>query len=176
VTGPRAPSSVEDVLELLRSRGGRATSSRRVLLEVLFQSTEHLSAEALTAAVQQRAPDVHLSTVYRNLEELQELGVISHSHLGHGPATYQLAGHTHAHFICERCGRRLEAPDEMFAELAARAVDRLGFRIDPHHFAILGRCADCVGADADADADADAEVAGAAHGPVADEAQESPDQ
>lgn len=154
MTGPRAPASVEDVLELLRSRGGRATSSRRVLLEVLFQSTGHRSAEELTAAVQRRAPDVHLSTVYRNLEELQELGVITHSHLGHGPATYQLAGHTHAHLICERCGNRLEAPDEMFAELAASAADRLGFRIDPHHFAILGRCADCIDADADAD-DAD---------------------
>jgi len=147
VTGPRAPASVDEVLALLRSRGGRATSSRRVLLEVLFRSTEHLSAEALTAAVQQQVPDVHLSTVYRNLEELQELGVVTHSHLGHGPATYQLAGHAHAHFICEGCGCRLEAPQEMFAELAAQAADRLGFRIDPHHFAILGQCATCAAAD-----------------------------
>lgn len=136
-------SSVEDVLELVRARGGRATPSKRVLLEVLFDAEDHLSVEALAAAVQARIPDVHLSTIYRNLEDLQALGVIAHSHLGHGPATYQLASLAHAHFICESCGKAVGAPDAMFAGLAASAKADLGFTIDPHHFAILGRCRDC---------------------------------
>jgi len=135
--------SVDEVLALVRSRGGRATPSRRILLEVLFESNDHLSVEELTAAVQERAPDVHLSTVYRNLEDLQRLGVVVHSHLGHGPATYQLAGLAHAHFICERCGRRFEASDDLFRGLARAAKARLGFAINPHHFAIQGRCAEC---------------------------------
>ncbi len=136
-------TSVDEVLDLVRARGGRATSSRRMLLEVLFQADDHLSAEEIGALVQQRAPDVHISTIYRNLEELQALGVVVHTHLGHGPATYQLASAAHAHFICEDCGKMIEAPDELFRGLARTAWDRLGFRIDPHHFAILGRCADC---------------------------------
>lgn len=135
--------SVEAVLELVRARGGRATSSRRILLEVLFDASDHLSVEELAAAVQERAPDVHLSTIYRNLEDLQRLGVVVHSHLGHGPATYQLASLAHAHFICEECGRRFEASDDLFRGLARAAKARLGFSIDPHHFAILGRCAEC---------------------------------
>jgi Fur family ferric uptake transcriptional regulator len=137
------PASVEDVLALVRASGGRATASRRVLLEVLFESNDHRSVEDLAAAVQSRAPDVHLSTVYRNLEELERLGVIVHSHLGHGPATYQLAAGAHSHLICDRCGRRFEAPEELFAGLAEQAAERYGFTIDPRHFAILGRCADC---------------------------------
>jgi Fur family ferric uptake transcriptional regulator len=136
-------STVDSVLALVRSQGGRATTSRRVLLEVLFDAEGHLSAEELAEAVQDRAPDVHLSTIYRNVEELQRLGVIVHSHLGHGPATYQLASHAHAHFICEGCGSVIEAPDEVFRGLARTAKTKLGFSIDPHHFAILGRCADC---------------------------------
>ena len=136
-------TSVDEVLDLVRARGGRATSSRRMLLEVLFQADDHLSAEEIGALVQQRAPDVHISTIYRNLEELQALGVVVHTHLGHGPATYQLASAAHAHFICEDCGKMIEAPDELFRGLARTAWDRLGFRIDPHHFAILGRCAEC---------------------------------
>jgi Fe2+ or Zn2+ uptake regulation protein len=128
---------------LVRARGGRATSSRRILLEVLFCSEDHLSVEELASAVQQRAPDVHVSTVYRNLEDLQRLGVVAHSHLGHGPATYQLASQAHAHFICEDCGRRFEASDDLFTGLARAAKAKLGFSIDPHHFAIQGRCADC---------------------------------
>jgi Fur family transcriptional regulator, ferric uptake regulator len=135
--------TVDDVLALVRSRGGRATSSRRVLLDVLFEADDHLTAEDLTAAVQARAPDVHISTVYRNLEDLQRLGVIVHSHLGHGPATYQLASLAHAHFICSTCGARVEAPDEWFASLAKNAKSKLGFVIDPHHFAIVGRCVSC---------------------------------
>ena len=135
--------SVDGVLALVRARGGRATPSRRILLEVLFESTEHLSAEELASAVQARAPDVHLSTIYRNVEDLQELGVVVHTHLGHGPATYQLAPFAHAHFICELCGARLQADDDLFAGLAEAAKARFGFSIDPHHFAMLGRCADC---------------------------------
>lgn len=135
--------TVDDVLALVRARGGRATSSRRVILDVLFEAHDHLTAEDLTEAVQARAPDVHISTVYRNLEDLQRLGVVVHSHLGHGPATYQLASLAHAHFICSTCGARVEAPDEWFASLAQKAKSQLGFTIDPHHFAIVGRCANC---------------------------------
>jgi Fur family transcriptional regulator, ferric uptake regulator len=138
-----APSSVEEVLDLLRARGGRMTSSRRILLEVLFEATDHLSVEDLATAVQSRAPDVHVSTIYRNVEDLEHLGVVAHSHLGHGPATYQLASLSHAHFVCESCGARIEAPDAMFRGLARSAKSDLGFSIDPRHFAILGRCADC---------------------------------
>lgn len=136
---------MDEVLELVRASGGRATASRRVLLEVLFgrDAHAHRSAEDLAAEVQARAPDVHLSTIYRNLEELERLGVIVHTHLGHGPATYQLAAGAHAHLICERCGRRIEAPDELFGALAEEAAARYGFRVDPRHFAILGRCAEC---------------------------------
>jgi len=143
--GPPTFDSVEDVLALVRARGGRATPSRRILLEVLFEAEDHCSAEELATAVQARAPDVHLSTIYRNLEDLQQLGVIVHSHLGHGPATYQLASSAHAHFICESCGRAIEAPNELFRGLARAARERHGFTIDPHHFAIVGRCASCSG-------------------------------
>jgi Fur family ferric uptake transcriptional regulator len=127
----------------VRARGGRATSSRRILLEVLFEADGHLSAEDLTEAVQARAPDVHISTIYRNLEDLQRLGVVVHSHLGHGAATYQLASLAHGHLICEECGAMIEAPDELFRGLARSAKAKLGFAIDPYHFAILGRCATC---------------------------------
>lgn len=138
-------SSVDAVLAMVKARGGRATPSRRVLLEVLFEADEHLGAEALAAAVQVRAPDVHISTIYRNLEDLQNLGVVVHSHLGHGPATYQLSTAAHAHFLCEVCGAMMEAPDEFFRGLAAMARDKFGFDIDPRHFAIQGRCSACAG-------------------------------
>ena len=146
VSGPEERvefSSVESVLDYMRASGGRATSSRRILLEVLFNATGHLSAEELAEAVQRQAPDVHLSTIYRNLDELEQLGVIAHSHLGHGPSSYLLAIHAHAHFICAECGVMIEAPDDIFRGLARAAKTKLGFAIDPKHFAILGLCSNC---------------------------------
>jgi Fur family transcriptional regulator, ferric uptake regulator len=144
---PRAETlelaSVDDVLALVRAGGGRATPSRRVLLEVLFESDGHQSAEVIAESVQARAPEVHISTIYRNLEELERLGVVVHTHLGHGAANYQLASLAHAHFICEECGATIEAPDELFRGLAQSVRTKFGFAIDPRHFPILGRCASC---------------------------------
>jgi Fur family ferric uptake transcriptional regulator len=136
-------SSVESVIDYLRSRGSRVTSSRRILLEVLFAADGHMSAEALAEAVHEQAPDVYLSTIYRNLEELEQLGIVSHSHLGHGPSSYLLASHAHAHFMCADCGKMIEAPDDIFQGLARTAKARLGFSINPKHFAIFGQCAEC---------------------------------
>jgi Fe2+ or Zn2+ uptake regulation protein len=127
----------------VRQHGGRITSSRRFLLRALFDTEGHRTAEELATEVQAQAPDIHLSTIYRNLDELERLGVIVHSHLGHGPATYHLATSIHGHFVCEECGKMIEAPDVLFSSLAKAAQTRFGFTIDPHHFAMLGRCADC---------------------------------
>ena len=135
--------SVEDVLALVRSRGGRVSAARRAILEVLFEADDHMSAEELASAVQRRIPHVHMSTIYRNLEDLEALGVLVHSHLGHGPATYQIAAVAHAHLVCESCGRVFEAPEALFSAFARKAKRELGFTIDPRHFAVLGRCASC---------------------------------
>lgn len=127
----------------MREHGGRVTAPRRLLLGALFAAQGHRTAEELAEEVQARSPDVHLSTIYRNLEELERLGVIVHTHVGHGPATYHLAPATHGHFVCDACGRMIEVPDSCFGDLARTAASRYDFTIDPHHFAVLGRCRDC---------------------------------
>jgi Fur family transcriptional regulator, ferric uptake regulator len=140
---PREATTLEDVLGLVRRHGGRVTSSRRFLLQALFESPGHRSAEDLAAAVQKVAPDVHISTIYRNLEELERLGVVVHSHFGHGPTTYHLATAVHGHFVCEVCGKLIEVPEPVFNGLAKSARSQFDFTIDPHHFAVLGRCSSC---------------------------------
>jgi len=141
--GPAEAITLEDALELVRQHGGRVTSSRRLLLRALFASKGHRTAEELSEEVQAEAPDIHISTIYRNLDELERLGVVVHSHFGHGPATYHLATAVHGHFVCEECGKLIEVPDTFFDGLAGEARTKFGFTIDPHHFAMLGRCADC---------------------------------
>jgi Fur family ferric uptake transcriptional regulator len=139
----RGADPVEVVLARLRAGGTRVTGARRLLLECLYDGQGHRTAEELAAQVQARAPDVHLSTVYRNLDELERLGMVVHSHLGHGPATYHLEEESHGHLVCERCGSTVEAPDDVFAGLARTVRRRFGFLVDPHHFALLGTCGAC---------------------------------
>jgi Fe2+ or Zn2+ uptake regulation protein len=135
---------LERVLALLRATGGRVTSPRRAILEALIGHGEHPTAEQLTAAVQARQPDVHESTVYRFLDDLERLGVVDHVHLGHGPAVYHFSDDTHHHLVCQTCGRVVEVPDQTFAALRRRLRTDFGFEIDQRHFAVLGRCTECV--------------------------------
>jgi len=136
----------EPILALLRSRGGRVTTGRRAILETFLGAGGHVTAEALTAAVQVHQPDVHESTVYRFLDELERLGVVDHVHLGHGPAVYHLASDAHQHLVCERCGAVMEVPSDVFAGLRTRLADDFGFAVDPRHFAVTGLCRACTAA------------------------------
>ncbi len=135
--------TVEDVLALVRASGGRSTHARRLLVSALFARNDHMTAEELAAAVHAEAPDVHLSTIYRNLEDLEELGVIAHAHRGHGPATYNLAGRGHGHLVCQSCSDTIDVPDSLFRALMRLAEETYGFAVDPHHTAISGRCEAC---------------------------------
>ena len=142
-TLPDLSHRVEVVLDLLRERGHRVTTSRRLLVQSLVEADGHRTAEELAAEVHSRAPDVHLSTIYRNLDELEHLRAIEHVHLGHGAATYHLAATSHGHLVCRECGTTIEVPDDLFRSLRRNAKEKHGFTIDPHHFAVIGRCEAC---------------------------------
>jgi Fur family transcriptional regulator, ferric uptake regulator len=142
---PPAPADVDEVLALVRRRGGRATAARREVISVLLDGRgEHLTAEDVADAVAARLPEVHLSTVYRTLDALEELGVVSHVHLGHGPSTYHVAGErAHHHAVCSACGEVVELDPDVLDGVAARVEAATGFEVDVHHFALTGRCTRC---------------------------------
>ena len=133
----------EPILALLRAQGGRVTTCRRTILETFLGIGGHVTAETLTARVQTAQPDVHESTVYRFLDELERLGVVDHVHLGHGPAVYHLSSDAHHHLVCDRCGTVVEVPDDVFAALRTTLHADFGFSLEPRHFAVTGRCAGC---------------------------------
>jgi Fur family transcriptional regulator, ferric uptake regulator len=135
---------LERILARLRERGGRVTTARRAVLGALLASSDHVSAEQLSEIVQSDHPDIHLSTVYRTLEAFEELGVVTHVHLGHGRAIYHLTDQIHHHAVCERCRTVIHLPDGLFSGLQRRLADDFGFELDAHHFALVGHCADCV--------------------------------
>ncbi len=141
--------TIEDVLDGLRERGGRATPARRLLLAALFGDRTHRSVEELTGQVRAQAPDVNITTIYRNLDELVRLGVVDRSYLGGSTAAYHLASGTHAHLFCEQCGAMTEVPSDLFRDITETLAARYGFAVSPHGFGVIGRCANCQRDDAD---------------------------
>ena len=138
-----AATPAEVILARLRDGGGRITTARRLVVETLLESPHHQTAEELAAQVHARAPEVHMSTIYRNLEELEKQGVISHAHLGHGAAVYHLSDEDHGHLVCSECGWVQEAPRSAFDGLAANLERDHGFELDTRHFAVQGLCRHC---------------------------------
>lgn len=105
---------------------------------------EHATPDDILTEVRKTASSVNISTVYRTLELLEELGLVSHAHLGHGAPTYHLADrHHHMHLVCRDCGSVIEADVTVAAPLVDRLQERFGFDTDMKHFAIFGRCRDC---------------------------------
>jgi len=133
----------DEILAAVRAHGGRATPAKRILVTILLASHGHRSAEDIAADVRGEAPDIALTTVYRNLEELERIGLVDRTRTDHGPATYHLASAAHGHLVCESCGAMTEVPGDLFAELAGIAWQRYRFRIEPRKFAALGRCSRC---------------------------------
>ena len=111
---------------------------------MLLKSGGHITADQLTNEIQANYPDIHLSTIYRCLETLEQLDVVDHIHLRHGKAVYHLSDEKHQHLMCEVCGAVTEVPDTVFADLADTLRRQYSFAIKPRHFAVLGRCDACL--------------------------------
>ena len=122
----------------LRSRGLRLTPQRQLVLEAVYR-LGHATPDQVHAEVARTAAGVNITTVYRALELLEELGLITHAHLSHGAPTYHAVGEEqHVHLVCRQCGGLSEVPLEVFAPVAEMLRLENSFRVDLGHVALLG--------------------------------------
>lgn len=127
----------------LRERGLRMTAQRQLVLDAV-RELDHATPEQIHAEVAGRAAGVNITTIYRTLDLLSELGLVTHTHLSHGAPTYHAAGvHPHLHFVCRDCETVTELPVETVEGLAGKLRQERGFDLDVEHLALFGRCGDC---------------------------------
>lgn len=123
----------------LRAHGYRLTEQRREVWETV-ETLRHATPEQIAAQL----PDVDLSTVYRALEVLVAAGLISHTHIGHGPPVYHAVDPTpHLHLVCQRCGKQTSASVELAAQLLDGLQREHGFVADVDYMSLPGTCAEC---------------------------------
>jgi Fur family ferric uptake transcriptional regulator len=86
---------------------------------------------------------VDVTTVYRTLELLEQIGLVRHAHLGHGAPSYRPAEDDHIHVVCHACGAVVDAEPSLVEPLAERLLATDGFVLDRSHFTVFGRCRQC---------------------------------
>src|SRR3954466_11677210 len=142
----RSVPAADDWQSELRSRGYRLTPQRQLVLEAVG-SLGHATPEEIVATVRKTAAAVNISTVYRTLELLEELGLVQHTHLGHGAPTYSIpSDDDHVHLVCRDCGGVDEVESSVVDEVVRRLSAERGFSVDVGHFAVFGVCRACAGA------------------------------
>lgn len=141
LTAPRPVPDLEAALLVLRENGGRVSTSRRALLRVLFEADGPLSVEMLAA---QAVPPLDVPSTYRTLERLEEVGLVCHVHLGHGPGLYEIASEgEHEYAWCESCGKASSVDPELLDEARSLIEKSIGYLPRFSHFPLVGLCNEC---------------------------------
>jgi Fur family ferric uptake transcriptional regulator len=134
------------ILDDLRVRGYRLTPQREMIAEAIAHAGRHVTAEEVYGQVQSRTRALNIATVYRTLDLLAELGLVSRGNLGGGKLSYAALSHgPHCHLVCRRCGRVVEVDASLVAGLEDRLMESCGFCPDLGHFVVYGVCAECQG-------------------------------
>jgi Fur family ferric uptake transcriptional regulator len=125
---------------MLRSRGLRLTAQRQLILDAVLE-LGHATPEQVHAAVREVAAGVNITTIYRTLELLERLGLVTHTHLSHGSPTYHSVGEdAHVHLVCRNCGAVDEVDPELFRPVTDTLAAERGFQVDIGHVALFGVC------------------------------------
>ena len=133
-----------DIIGKLGEQGYRLTPQRMMILSAIENSDNHISAEEIYAQVMAKYPHVNISTVYRTLELLKRLGLVTETDLGGGRVRYHPAdkGHHH-HLVCRECGAVIDLDESVLFPVKSVLLRDYEFIADLRHLAIMGRCVNC---------------------------------
>ncbi len=131
---------------LLRRNDLRVTRQRLAVLKALRHADRHITAADVHERARGEYEELNASTVYRTLTQLRDLGLVSQTDLGGGERTYSWRSERpHHHLVCTSCGSMSELPHDLLSIFAEQVRQDFGFDAHPDHWAVYGRCRDCVG-------------------------------
>lgn len=134
------------IVDKLKKPGHRLTPQRLMIASAIENTDDHISAEEIYSQVVDKYPNVNISTIYRTLELLEQLGLVTETDLGGGRVRYHPAdkGHHH-HLICQECGAVIDLDETVLLPLKDALLREYEFIADLRHLGIFGCCAKCRG-------------------------------
>ena len=132
------------IVDKLKRLGYRLTPQRLMIASAIENSNDHISAEEIYSQVVNKYPNVNISTIYRTLELLEQLGLVTETDLGGGRVRYHPVdkGHHH-HLICQECGAVIDLDESLLSSLKGTLLREYEFIADLRHLGIFGRCVKC---------------------------------
>lgn len=140
------PTWAASAARALSDAGYRRGGARRAILELLDEQTCALSAVEIERTLLERGREVSRASVYRVMDELEEIGLVQRVEIGQGIVRYEPAregpGHHH-HLVCDRCGRLQPFTDEGIERAIRRVSERLPAQVSEHEVVLHGACESC---------------------------------
>ena len=139
-------SLLQEFKELLKRNGLKYTNQREIILQTLYNNSEHLSPELLHDIIQKNYPDlkIGIATVYRTLSLLEESELVTSISFGAQGKKYELdTKHHHDHMICTACGKIIEFVNDEIEHLQNEVARTHNFKITDHIMQIHGICQEC---------------------------------
>lgn len=138
----------ESYKKKLKEAGYKLTPQRIAIINAIADSKgKHLNTEEIYDIVKQRNPEMGLATVYRTLQLLDELEVVSSLNLEDGCVRYELYAntgeHNHHHLICSNCGKVIEVEGDLLDDLESQIEREYDFKIMDHKLKFYGLCHKC---------------------------------
>jgi Fur family ferric uptake transcriptional regulator len=128
----------------LNQHGYKLTRQRKAVVEVMTLANTRLTTAEVFAKAQRECPDLGLTTVYRTLEILEQLGAIRRVHLEDGCEAFASTAIEHGHYlICANCQTTIEFEGCDLTDMLDRIARQTGFTIDQHWLELVGRCPKC---------------------------------
>jgi len=130
--------------KVLQAQGYRLTPQRMLVIEALHSAESHISAEEIYGQLHNRYPYGNISTVYRTLELMKKLNLVTETDFGEGRVRYHVAEKSHHHhLVCHTCGKVTDLDESVLSSLRGALLRDYGFNADLRHLAISGECSDC---------------------------------
>lgn len=132
--------------QLLRGMGYRLTPERMMILDAVQSADGHTSAEEICSQVRAKYPHLNMSTLYRTMELLKSLRLVTETDLGEGRVRYHSAekGHHH-HLVCQKCGAVFDLDEPVLMPVKDTLLSKYHFIADLRHLIISGQCLNCQG-------------------------------
>lgn len=134
---------LQDALDALKSTRVRMTPQRHAILEFLYESITHPTADDIYKALEGRFPNMSVATVYNNLRVFKEAGIVKELTYGDASSRFDSVTSDHYHVICEDCGKIVDFHYPGLDEVETLAEHVTGFKVHNHRMEIYGICPNC---------------------------------
>lgn len=135
----------ENAVKLLKARDYKLTTARKVVLEVLYHESQHLTSAEILERVKSKAPTVGRASIFRSLELFTELGIIRPANYDAQITRYvvmEADGH-HAHLVCSECQQVIDLGDCRLEPVLNDYAREHHFEVSGHLLELYGICQDC---------------------------------